>query len=532
MSMIGKKVGNYEIKTKLGEGGMGAVYLGEHPLIGKRVAIKVLLEEFATNESIVSRFFNEAKAVNDIRHENIVDIIDFGKIPAESGSGEMVYFVMELLDGESLSSRIERALPSFDETRHILRQCCSGLAASHAKGIVHRDLKPDNLFVCPRGNDKNFVKILDFGIAKLTGTSAASSKTRTGTVIGTPAYMSPEQCAGRGKIDHRSDIYSLGVVMFELLTGRVPFQGEGFGDIVVGHLTAAPPTPTSIRPDLPPALEKVVLKTLEKDPDQRFQTMEELSGALADPQAFAEGRSPAMGPSGKFVFTPLFRDEHSRPDIPIPDAAKPKPGFVTKNREPSKAATVEKRASTTLSGAASELTRQRTRRSRTPLVAAAGAVALLGGIAAVAVRSNQSAPPVAVTPAAVAPVASLPVENITVKIVSEPAGATVARADQGGAVAGMTPLTLKVAKGSPSFDVALTMAGYRPQTRIVETDISRELVLTLMKDEPKPEPVAPAPPAAAPTTTKKRSPGALPAPAPRKAKDPGEDDLRTLPPIF
>src|SRR5947209_10283594 len=235
MSMIGTRIGNYEIKEKLGEGGMGAVYMGEHPLIGKRVAVKVLLDELVANETLVTRFFHEAKAANDIRHQNIVDIVDFGKLEKEGG-GKVVYLVMELLEGKSLAARLDTPPRlTFEETRHILQQCCSGLAASHAKGIIHRDLKPDNLFLVHRGGDENFVKILDFGIAKLTATASTNAKTRTGTLIGTPAYLSPEQCAGRSNIDARSDVYALGIVMYEMLTGNVPFKGEGFGDIVVAH---------------------------------------------------------------------------------------------------------------------------------------------------------------------------------------------------------------------------------------------------------------------------------------------------------
>src|SRR6185369_12799223 len=145
MSLIGKSIGNYVIKAKLGEGGMGAVYLGEHPLIGKRVAIKVLLEELSSKEEIVNRFFNEAKAVTQIGHQNIVDVVDFGKAPRDSG-GEIVYFIMEYLDGESLSSRLRRTGLTFGETLHVIHQCCSALQASHVKGIVHRDLKPENIF--------------------------------------------------------------------------------------------------------------------------------------------------------------------------------------------------------------------------------------------------------------------------------------------------------------------------------------------------------------------------------------------------
>ncbi len=154
---------------------MGAVYLGEHPLIGKRVAVKVLLEELASNENIVTRFFNEAKAVNNIGHQNIVDIIDFGRMKNDTGS-EFVYFIMEHLDGESLGARMRTTGLTFAETVHVIEQCCSALAASHQKGIVHRDLKPENIFLCPRGTDLSFCKLLDFGIAKLTGDGARRTR--------------------------------------------------------------------------------------------------------------------------------------------------------------------------------------------------------------------------------------------------------------------------------------------------------------------------------------------------------------------
>src|SRR6185312_12371043 len=289
--MIGTRVGNYEIKEKLGEGGMGAGYMGEHPLIGKRVAIKVLLDELTANEALVTRFFHEAKAANDIRHQNIVDIVDFGKMEKPGGGGNIVYLVMELLEGQSLATRLDNKRLTFDECRHVLAQCCSGLAASHAKGIIHRDLKPDNLFLVQRGSDENFVKILDFGIAKLTVTASTSAKTRTGTLIGTPAYMSPEQCAGRGNLDARSDIYALGIVMYEMLTGHVPFKGEGFGDIVVAQLTETAKKPSELRADVPPELDAIVMKAIEKETSARFQSMDEFGLALKDPAKFAASPS-------------------------------------------------------------------------------------------------------------------------------------------------------------------------------------------------------------------------------------------------
>src|SRR5882724_9002270 len=295
MSLIGKSIGNYQIKAKLGEGGMGTVYLGEHPLIGKRVAVKVLLEELSSKEDIVSRFFNEAKAVNDIGHSNIVDIVDFGKTKNDYGQ-DIVYFIMEFLDGESLAARLRRTGLTFKETMHVMAQSCSALSASHAKGIVHRDLKPENLYLCPRGGDKNFVKLLDFGIAKLTGDGGQSHKTRTGLVIGTPAYMSPEQCEGKGLIDLRSDVYSLGIMMYELLTGRVPFPGEGFGEILVAHLTKQPEPPSTINPDVTPQLEAIVMHSIEKDRNLRFQNMNEFLQAVENPDAHFQAWQGHMAP--------------------------------------------------------------------------------------------------------------------------------------------------------------------------------------------------------------------------------------------
>jgi serine/threonine-protein kinase len=470
MSLIGKKVGNYEIKQKLGEGGMGAVYLGEHPLIGKKVAIKVLLEEFATNEQVVTRFFNEAKAVNDIGHPNIVDIIDFGKMPSDSGA-EMVYFVMELLDGESLSHRIQRQPLSIEETLHVIEQCCTALSASHAKGIVHRDLKPDNLYLCPRGTDKNFVKILDFGIAKLTGAGQAGSKTRTGSVIGTPYYMSPEQCAGRGHIDHRSDIYSLGCVMYELCTGRLPFPGEGFGDILVAQLTKQPDAPTAVRPDFPPAIEKIILKAMEKERDNRFQSMDEFAAAVRDPSAHAAGRTGGDG----FVFKPMYSEDQSA-KVKLPTfSGESKPGYNSGSGQ----VPALKGPITTLSGAASEMAGGQRRAGST--IAVVAAVLVVGGAAGFFALRPKSAPPVAPTPAAmVAPAPAAP-RLIEVKVLSEPPGAQVIRADQAEGPR-LTPAIFKLHEGDPSFDVLIKLDGYKPQTRTIVAKETKSIEVQLAKD--------------------------------------------------
>jgi serine/threonine protein kinase len=507
MSLIGQKVGNYLIKSKLGEGGMGAVYLGEHPLIGKKVAIKVLLEEFATNEAVVTRFFNEAKAVNDIGHQNIVDIIDFGKVPSENAGAEMVYFVMELLNGESLADRIKREPLSPAETRHVIEQCCDALAASHAKGIVHRDLKPDNIYLCIRGGDKAFVKILDFGIAKLTGAGGTNSKTQTGTVIGTPYYMSPEQCAGRGHIDHRSDIYSLGCVMYELVCGVLPFPGEGFGDILVAHLTRDPPPPSQVKPGVDAELEKAIITAMNKDRDKRFPSMVEFGATVS-------GKQP--GASGDFKFRPLFEDEASQ-KIKLPDVGSTaigKAGYNTlDDKKPDKGKPI-----TTLSGAASELAGGgRKSTSTVAVITAVAVLALAGGLYALKGGKPAEQP---VQPAVVTPVAPV-VEKVDVKIVSTPPGALVSRADQAEGPR-LTPAVFHLNKGDPSFDVSIKLDGFKPQTRTIQADSSKVVEVTLAKDEV----AAPLPGTTTTTTT--------PPVVKKKKKEaaPSDDDMRTLAPVF
>src|SRR5215475_326789 len=294
--LIGQTVGNYLVTSKLGEGGMGSVYLAEHPTIGKKVALKVLHSEFSTNQEVTARFFHEAKAVNDIGHPNIVDIVDFGILQAGGGREQLVYFIMEYLAGVTLSHliRSEAPLPP-ERALSIALQVADALSASHKCGIVHRDLKPDNIILMQRGRERDFVKLLDFGIAKLTGGSAVGShRTRTGIVMGTPAYMSPEQCEGRDTVDRRTDVYALGIVIYEMLTGRVPFQGDGYGEILVQHLTQRPVPPSQFRM-LPAHVEVVVLKALEKRADLRYPTMEEFMRGMSDPVGYVESHGGING---------------------------------------------------------------------------------------------------------------------------------------------------------------------------------------------------------------------------------------------
>src|SRR4051794_17443436 len=220
--MIGLKINNYEIKSLLGEGGMGAVYLAVHPFLGRRAAIKILRKELAANEQAVARFMNEAKAANAIRHPNIIDVIDVGSLDADT-----VYLMMELLEGESLAARIARDRTiSLSETLELATQATSALVASHAQGIVHRDLKPDNLFIVPdpTAPGRERLKILDFGIAKLRREmSGGAAKTSTGTLMGTPMYMSPQQCrGGPPEIEHPTDIYPPRGILHQMLTRPPP----------------------------------------------------------------------------------------------------------------------------------------------------------------------------------------------------------------------------------------------------------------------------------------------------------------------
>lgn len=306
----------YRIVKLLGEGGMGAVYEGLNEKIQRKVAIKVLHSGVSENKDAVQRFEREAKAAGTIGSDHIAEVLDMGEFP----NGDR-YMVMEFLDGETLSSRIEgkgRLTPQ--EAAQIVAQVLDGLGAAHNAGIIHRDLKPDNVFLLKtKAGRKDFVKILDFGISKFNQLSGDSqmSMTRTNAVLGTPYYMSPEQAKGSKNIDVRSDLYSVGVILYEAVTGQVPFNADTFNELIFKIVLETPPPPEQFVPNLDPGFGSIIRRAMTREPAQRFQNAQEFHDTLVQ---WMDGHA-----------VPLFQDTATatRPSVvSMPDAdAAAKTGF-------------------------------------------------------------------------------------------------------------------------------------------------------------------------------------------------------------
>ena len=278
--------GRYRVERLLGEGGMGAVYEGRHVLVGKRVAIKMLHAEYATSEEVLKRFYREAQAAAAIGHKNIIDIFDVGVTTANEP-----YIAMEYLQGEDLESLLDReGKVSVEAALGILEPALLALEAAHAKGIVHRDLKPANIFLLRDDGGSPVVKLIDFGISKVTGTGS-TKLTQTGSLLGTPAYMSPEQARGDADVDHRTDIYSMGVILYQMLTGELPFQGAHYNELLINVLTAAPRPPRKLEPSIPAEVEALVLRELDKNRTLRSVDARSLLEDLQRLGAYSERQS-------------------------------------------------------------------------------------------------------------------------------------------------------------------------------------------------------------------------------------------------
>ena len=475
--LIGRNIGSYRVEKQLGKGGMGSVYMGLHPVIGSRVAIKFLHPQYAHDEKIVDRFFNEARAVNVIGHDNILKILDLNVT-----EDNRHYFVMEYLQGRALQALLKHnvSIP-LDVTGPIIMQCCDALEAAHRKGIIHRDLKPDNVYLITMKGKKNFVKVVDFGIARVTDDSGMSTgKTQTGMVMGTPAYMSPEQGSGATtKIDGRSDVYSLGVMMYQLACGRLPFPGSNFGEVLIGHLQQPPPPPRSIKPEIPEAYEAIILKCLEKQQENRYQSMKELKHAVeacmdslgiskelpqadeTDPEMLpVENSKPGLRTPGRATPGPVSKSRISNPNArnSRPGAAVSRPG-VGASRPPSMPSRPPTMAP---------------EQSRAALFIGVGvaAVLVIGGGAFFLVRKAQGdAEAVAQQAAAAAKAARAAAEKarqqqeeedapVDLTVFSEPTDADViATWKDGGEKRGTAPLTVEVPHNA-KVHFAFSKAGY------------------------------------------------------------------------
>jgi serine/threonine-protein kinase len=291
--------GRYTILHKLGHGGMGIVYAARHAVIERPLAIKVLRRKAMHDQATVQRFVQEAKAASRIGHPNIVDVTDFGTTP-----DGLTYSVMEFVDGTTLARAIKEAAPFPPERAvRIAAQIARALAAAHDKGIVHRDLKPENVFLTRRDGRPDFVKIVDFGIAKVQpseGTPVGPKLTRAGSVFGTPEYMAPEQASGRGDTDHRIDVYALGAILYEMLVGKVPIKGANPMQTVAKQITDPITPPRVAFPQLaiPDALDAIVMRALAKNRDERHATMSDLHAALDHHgDQLAASATPTLSPS-------------------------------------------------------------------------------------------------------------------------------------------------------------------------------------------------------------------------------------------
>ena len=480
--LIGHEVaGRYTILKKLGQGGMGTVYLASHKALEKQVALKVLHGEYARKPDLVERFMQEAKAASKIRHEHVIDISDFGSTP-----DGLVFFAMELLKGHELHEDIQRARTEggvipWERAKKIFLQVCAALSAAHKLGIVHRDLKPENIYLVDFLGDRDFVKLLDFGIAKLTELNDGDRKlTRTGMLFGTPEYMSPEQARGE-KIDHRVDIYSMGCILYQLVTGRVPFQGDNFMGVLTQHLTEQPPP---IDPEIfdqggsPRALSDVIDKALKKDRKERYQTIDEFANAVRT----ASGDSVRVVTNEVLATRPISAQMNRIPtpaNLATQPTAAPGAAVAVGTAPPNDTITQPLSKHSTLAPMI---------KSKLPILIGASAVFAAGVITTILLISSKSTPPAKPSPQATtlplpappppkiepAPPPPPPVpEQVVIRLDSKPKGAKITDlATQ--ITLGKTPLTFRLKGSNNARQFGLSLRGYGDA--VIELTPNRERI--------------------------------------------------------
>ena len=479
--MIGTTLGNYEITAQIGSGGMGIVYVARHVLLGKEAAVKVLKPERCESSEIVERFFNEARAASMVKDPGIPEIFDYGLLPEGNA-----YLVMEMLEGQTLGAVLKDCIRlSPGRSLALARLMAGTLKATHELGIIHRDLKPDNVYVVPdaampRGER---IKILDFGIAKLQGDNHSSNvQTETGRLMGTPYYMSPEQCRGAGDIDHRTDIYSLGCVLYQMLTGRPPFTMQGSGEVLAAHIHVVPRHVGEVEPGIPSELANLTMKLLEKDASKRPQTMLAVMQGLNEIASYTEMRTPepSLAKSADLDID-MYRDT-------LDDIA-PLNASTTLG-----ASSGEYQASPKETWAIDAPKPSALRRVAMPL-ALLLAVGFGGWGAYTVLETNANEAQEAQSPAAAAPVpvkaaadpmpaqpiivrelVEVPAETVSLTIESEPNGARIYRIADGVEV-GRTPFTVSVRQGKGSMGFLLRKSGYRNET--VELPVSKDGTMSI-----------------------------------------------------
>ena len=515
VEMIGEVFGNYRVTAKLGEGGMGAVYLALHPDIGRKVAVKMIRPAFSDDPETLRRFVREARSTASLRHPALVDVMDYG-VHEKTGSA---YIIMEYLEGESLDSCLEREgrlTPA--RAAAIARQIALGMAAAHRAGIIHRDLKPGNvhLIADPDRPRVDVVKVLDFGIAKLaTNDTGAGPTTRTDVLLGTPRYMAPEQCRGGGMLDHRADIYSLGCLLYEALAGRPPFAYQWPGELIAAHLGEMPPPLRAFVPAIPEGLESIVMRAIAKHPDHRQSTMSQVAqelehflGIEVSVPPIAIGASaaalPVSPPVNPRIGSPVVSPAQGALYSVAGDAAATTTASVVMRRRQGAAAGHAAVAAPDISASppADHFRADAPPRKRLPLsapmrwtLAGAGALALIGFIVAITTKGGAPSAVLATAPAVLAPAtgsADMPRPSAEPTPAAPPPSAieTPGPADENsnpaGSAAAALPATTAAQNPAPevtSRSIQIKIANPRPGLRVTVDGRWAPLPVRLPRDQ-------------------------------------------------